>query len=146
MQWILLSENWSPLPALHPSIRRAGDLCRPQPTREQCAVVSFYPAISFSLSHTHTVLYMKSYLPVQSAEWRLLTLTPTGGLAFAAKPKCRPLTWWMVLYNKSWALHSTPRVIAVLKMPDLRCCWLSGLIVNFSPLEAGNLLFGLLLL
>lgn len=107
MQWILLSENWSPLTVLPPSIRRAGDLCRPQPTREQCAYVSFHPAISFSLTHTGCTVY-EVLSPVQSADWRLLPLTPPGSLAFAAKPQCRPLTWWMVLDNKTLGFTFSP--------------------------------------
>lgn len=72
-----------------------------QPGNNLPASVSIQPSLFLSHTHTHTHCTVYDDLcPVQSAKWRLLSLTPPGRLAFAVKQQCRPLTWQMVLDDK----------------------------------------------
>lgn len=136
MQWILLSENWSPLTVLPPSIRGAGDLCRPQPTGEQSACVSFCPGVSF-FCLDHILYCVWSLIVCSVSRVEAFTVDPSRqSSAIAAKAQCRPLTWWMVPDNKPWALHSAFHVTAVLIAADLQSSELSVRPVNSSPLEA----------
>ena len=101
MQWILLSENWSPLTVLPPSIRGAGDLCRPQPTGEQSACVSFCPGVSF-FCLDHILYCVWSLIVCSVSRVEAFTVDPSRqSSAIAAKAQCRPLTWWMVPDNKT---------------------------------------------
>lgn len=64
-----------------------------------CLRQFLFSHLSLSLSHKYCTVY-NDLCPVQSAKWRLLSLTPPGRLAFAVKQQCRPLAWRMVLDDK----------------------------------------------
>lgn len=75
----------------------------------------------FSRTYTHILLlYMKSYPLFSQQSGGFYRWPLQASPAFAAKARRRPLTWWMVLDDEPWALHSASRVIAVLIMSNLQ--------------------------